>query len=144
MNQCTFIGNLVANAAQKSVNGNSFITFTLAVNRKYKDKESTLFVECIKNGDNANLLPFLLKGKKIAVSGRVGCHAYLNKQGQPCASLDLSVYDLELVSSQQTQQPTTQQVTAQVQSASNPFPTAQQAPLNTIVNGAMNNDGLPF
>lgn len=141
MNQCTFIGNLVANAAQKAASGKTFITFTLAVSRKYKDKESTLFIECIKNGDNANLLPYLQKGKKIAVSGRIGCHAYMDRQKQPRASLDLSVFDLELIGGQQTQQPTQQQL---AQTANNPFPPTQQAPLDTIVNGAMGNDGLPF
>ena len=47
MNQATFIGNLVAPAVAKSANGNSFITFTIAVNTKYKDNNATLYVECI-------------------------------------------------------------------------------------------------
>lgn len=131
MNQCFFIGNLVANAAQKNANGNFFITFTIAVNRKYKDKETVLFVECIKNGDNANLLPYLQKGKKVAVCGRVSCHAYTDNQGQPRAYLDLSVFELELVSSSNTTQ-SPQQTAVQAQTPSNPFPTSQQS------------DGLPF
>lgn len=134
MNQSFFIGNLVANAVQKNANGNNFITFTIAVNRKYKDKESVLFVECIKNGDNANLLPYLQKGKKVAVCGRVSCHAYTDNQGQPRASLDLSVFELELVSSSgatNTQQ-TTQPSATQEQTPINPFPTNQQS------------NGLPF
>lgn len=40
MNQATFIGNLIAQAEQKqSQGGTCFITFSIAVNRKYKDKE---------------------------------------------------------------------------------------------------------
>lgn len=132
MNQATFIGNLIAQAVQKqSQGGTCFITFSIAVNRKYKDKEETLYIECIKNGDNANLLPYLQKGKKIAVSGRVNCHAYLDKNNQPRASLDLAVFELELLSSSDSSSDQTQTSHTQ-QSPQNPFPT------NT------SNDGLPF
>lgn len=106
MNQATFIGNLVAPAVAKSANGNSFITFTLAVNRKYKNTNETLYVECSKNGDNANLLPYLTKVQKVAVMGRISCHAYINKQNLASAVMDLSVYELELVGHKiDTQQP---------------------------------------
>lgn len=104
MNQATFIGNLVAPAVAKSANGNSFITFTLAVNRKYKNNNETLYVECAKNGDNANLLPYLTKGQKVAVSGRVSCRAYTNKQNLAAAVMELSVYELELVGKAKEQQ----------------------------------------
>ena len=132
MNQATFIGNLTANAVQKQTQGGTaFITFTLAVNRKYKDKEEVSYIECIKNGDNAKLLPFLTKGTKIAVTGRVSCHAYVDKNNQARASLDLAVFDLELLGGKQ-QSDNTQQAAPQ-QSTQNPFPTNQES-----------NDGLPF
>lgn len=106
MNQATFIGNLVAPAVAKSANGNSFITFTLAVNTKYKDNNDTLYVECIKNGDNNKLIPYLTKGQKVAVMGRISCHAYINRQNLASAVIDLSVYELELVGHKiDTQQP---------------------------------------
>lgn len=130
MNSATFIGNLVAPAVQKAANQNTFITFTVAVNRKYGQKEEVLFIECIKNGDNAKLLPFLNKGTKVCVQGRVSCHAYNDKQGQPHANLDLAVFELELLGSKSDNQ---QQAPQQnVQSASNPFQTQQQS------------DNLPF
>lgn len=120
MNSATFIGNLVAPAVQKQSNERTFITFTVAVNRKYGQKEETLYVECIKSGDNAKLLPFLGKGTKVCVQGRVSCHAYIDKNNQPHANLDLAVFELELVGGKtDNQQP-------QQQSVSNPFPTQQQ------------------
>lgn len=121
MNSATFIGNLVAPAVQKQAQDRTFITFTVAVNRKYGQKEETLYVECIKNGDNAKLLPFLGKGTKVCVQGRVSCHAYNDKNGQPHANLDLAVFELELVGSKADNQQQPQQ-----QSVSNPFPTQQQ------------------
>lgn len=130
MNSATFIGNLVAPAVQKQSGDRTFITFTVAVNRKYGQKEEVLFVECIKSGDNAKLLPFLGKGTKVCVQGRVSCHAYIDKQNQAHANLDLAVFELELVGGKADNQ---QQAPQQnVQSVSNPFPTQQQS------------DNLPF
>lgn len=133
MNNASFIGNLTANAVQKQAqSGNNFITFTIAVNRKFKDKEEVLFIDCIKSGDNANLLPYLQKGKKIYVSGRVSCHAYIDKNNQARASLYLAVFELELLSSNTDNN----SATPAAQSQQNPFPT-NPAP-------AVGNDGLPF
>lgn len=139
MNSATFIGNLVAPAAKKGNTERPFITFTIAVNRKYKDKEEVLFIECIKNGDNNNLLPYLNKGTKVCVQGRVNCHAYMANNGQPRANLDLAVFELELLgSSQQNQQAqTTQQ--QQVQTPQQ----VQQVPLQQALNQQVAND-LPF
>lgn len=139
MNSATFIGNLVAPAAKKGNTERPFITFTIAVNRKYKDEEEVLFIECIKNGDNNNLLPYLNKGTKVCVQGRVNCHAYMANNGQPRANLDLAVFELELLgSSQQNQQAqTTQQ--QQVQAPQQ----VQQVPLQQALNQQVAND-LPF
>lgn len=134
MNNATFIGNLVAPAAKKGNAEKPFITFTIAVNRKYKDKEEVLFIECIKNGDNNNLLPYLNKGTKVCVQGRVSCHAYMANNGQPRANLDLAVFELELLgSSQQSQQAQVSQQPQQV----------QQVPLQQALNQQVSND-LPF
>lgn len=134
MNSATFIGNLVAPAAKKGNAEKPFITFTIAVNRKYKDKEEVLFIECIKNGDNNNLLPYLNKGTKVCVQGRVSCHAYMANNGQPRANLDLAVFELELLgNSQQSQQAQVSQQPQQV----------QQVPLQQALNQQVSND-LPF
>lgn len=117
MNQATFIGNLTRQAEVKTINGgNSFTTFTLAVSRRYKTrdgtkKEDTSFIECIMNGNTQNLLPYLQKGSKVCVVGRVSCHAWIDKQNQAHANLDLNVRELELIgssNSQPTAQPTQQ------------------------------------
>ena len=101
MNNCTFIGNLVADAVVNTsrTTGNRFTTFKIAVNRKFKDKEDTQFVSCMLGGENTKLLPCLAKGKKVAIQGRVSCHAYVDKEGKPCAGLDCFVNELELLSS---------------------------------------------
>lgn len=100
MNQATFIGNLTAAATPRTSRDGQeqYITFTVAVNQRMRDgSKRAVYVECSKTGDNKNLLPYLTKGAKVAVSGRVGCHAYVTRDNQAAASLDLRVLDLELV-----------------------------------------------
>lgn len=108
MNNATFIGNLTADAVQRpSANGN-YITFGIAVNERRKDSEVTTYIDCIKSGDNAALLPYLTKGSKVCVIGRVAARAYIDKEGQPQGRLDLNVYQLELCGSKaQTAAPAT-------------------------------------
>lgn len=102
MNQANFIGNLTANAVQRQSNGSTFITFTIARNEKRKDgTQVAQFIECLKSGDNASLLPYLKKGTQVFVSGRVDVvKPYLsNKLGVWQSGLTLSVRELQLLSS---------------------------------------------
>lgn len=147
MNNCTFIGNLTADAQakQSNINGTitAFITFDIAVNRKTRNGDETLYISCIKNGDNANLLPYLAKGKKVAVNGRVSTHAYLDRSGQPRASLDLAVYDLELLGGNasaepQQAQPQPGDKTAQI------FPERVPSTGSTSLHQQQEEQSLPF
>lgn len=122
MNQAQFIGNLTADAvARTSRDGQSqYVTFTVAVSQRQPDgTQTTLYVECSKGGDNKNLLPYLAKGKSIWVQGRISAHAYADRQGQPRASLDLRVYDLELCGGKSGEQTATA-------AAAQPQPVQQQ------------------
>lgn len=98
MNSATFIGNLTRDAVQKlSNNQKPYTTFDIAINDKRGQKENVMYVSCIMGGDTSKLLPYLTKGTKVCVQGRVSCHAYTNKQGQAIANLDLLVNQLELL-----------------------------------------------
>lgn len=124
MNQAQFIGNLTADAVVRaSRDGQSqYVTFTVAVSQRQPDGTQTaLYVECAKNGDNKNLLPYLTKGKSIWVQGRISAHAYADRQGQPRASLDLRVYDLELCGGRSGEQ-------AATAAAAQPQPVPQPQP----------------
>lgn len=128
MNNSSFIGNLCKDAIQRQSpkTGTTYITFDIAVNT-FKDRPP-LYVSCIRTGDNAKLLPYLLKGKKVYVRGSISAHAYIgSNDNQPHANLDLNVFELELLSGNSTQanepthepQPQAQQAP---QSPTNPFP----------------------
>lgn len=154
MNQATFIGNLTKTAETKQVNGgNPFTTFSLAVNRKWKAKDGTKredvqFIDCIMNGNTSAITPYLTKGTKVCVTGRVSCHAWTDNKGQAIAGLDLNVRDLELLGGRQDIQQPTQQPTF--------APPSQQGaqPQQTVLSqefvggnnlyGGRNEDDLPF
>lgn len=122
MNQATFIGNLTKTAETKTINGGRpFTTFSLAVNRKWKDKEGNKreevqYIDCILNGNVTALAPYLTKGTKVCVTGRIGCHAWTDKNGHAMAGLDLNVRELELLGGRQEgqQQPQAFAPSAQV------------------------------
>lgn len=98
MNNAAFVGNLTRDAVQKlSNNQKPYTTFDIAINEKRGQKESVMYVSCIMGGDTPKLLPYLTKGTKVCVQGRVSCHAYTNKQGQAIANIDLLVNQLELL-----------------------------------------------
>lgn len=107
MNQSIFIGNLTKTAETKQVNGgNPFTTFTVAVNRKWKAKDGTKredvqFVDCIMNGNTSGIAPYLTKGTKVCVTGRISCHAWVDNQGKAIAGLDLNVREIELLGGKQ-------------------------------------------
>ena len=154
MNQSIFIGNLTKAAETKQVNGgNPFTTFTVAVNRKWKAKDGTKredvqFVDCIMNGNTSGIAPYLTKGTKVCVTGRISCHAWVDNQGKAIAGLDLNVRDIELLGGKQEGQQPAQQPTF--------APPSQQGaqPQQTVLSqefvggnnlyGERNEDDLPF
>lgn len=84
MNQLQIIGNLTRDVEVKqSQQGDNYLSFTVAVNSG-KDKEA-LFVSVLQKQyqNNPNgLLPYLLKGKKVYVQGRISVSVYQGKDGQ--------------------------------------------------------------
>ena len=91
MNNATFIGNLGKDAELKELDGGKkVINFSLAVP---DGKDKTIWVDCSKWSEKTAVLPYLLKGTKVAVTGNVG----LRKWEPNGATLTLRVIDLELL-----------------------------------------------
>ena len=60
--------------------GAAVATFSVAVNRKYKDKESVLFMPCVCFGKLAEILiKYGGKGKKLLVSGYLSDDSYVDR-----------------------------------------------------------------
>lgn len=90
MNNATFIGNLGKDAELKELDGGKkVINFSIAVP---DGKDKTLWIDCAKWSEKTAVLPYLLKGTKVAVTGNVGIRKW-----EGGATLTLRVIDLELL-----------------------------------------------
>jgi single-strand DNA-binding protein len=82
MKQLTIIGNLGFDAVIKEYNGQKFIEFSVAVNERYKKAdgtqvETTDWINCTYR--NLGLAPYLKKGDKILVQGKMSVNVYQGK-----------------------------------------------------------------
>lgn len=101
----TFVtGNLGNDPEMRALPSGTFVTtFSLAVNKSWKDKDgvehekTTWFRVSAWNGTGEACNQYLSKGDKVAVTGQVSAQAYLNKEGQPAASLELRADQVEFL-----------------------------------------------
>lgn len=97
MNKSIFIGNITKDAeAKQSRDGKQYAMFCIAVNNKKGVENKPIYVSCFHMGKFDGIFPYLKKGAKIAVEGRISVSAYLDKNNQPQPSINLLVASLEL------------------------------------------------
>lgn len=121
INRVTIMGNLTRDAElRKKGDAASVLTFGLAINEKKKDTETgeyvdaPVFVDCALFGARAEALaPYLIKGKKVSVDGRLRYHSWMKNEEKRHA-LSVLVTDIEFADSKGTGKDT---VSAQGQSA---------------------------
>jgi single stranded DNA-binding protein len=127
------IGNLGKDATvKKHDNGNSSISFPIAVTKKNKNTETTIWINCTmwKRADQqTTIAAYLLKGTKIFTEGEPSVRVYQDNAGNSVATMDLTVVHIELLGGNQTQ--------AQQQQPQHPTQTPRPAPVTT-------DDDVPF
>jgi len=90
-------GNLANDPEMKSAKGTTITKFTLAVNRKYKDKESTAFIPCKAFGGLAETLAkYLTKGKPVFVVGELDENRW-EHEGKNYSRLELIINEFQFV-----------------------------------------------
>lgn len=94
------IGNLFADAEVRSYNGNEFIAFSVASNKKWKDAagvahEETIAVDCTMS--NTAIVPYLKKGQKVFLRGEFSVRAFTRKDGTNGAGVSCRVHTIELL-----------------------------------------------
>lgn len=102
MNKCIFIGNLTRDPELvTSNNGKNICRFPIAVNRNYRSDKGAVFINVSVFGVRAaHCQKFLVKGRKVAVSGAVDASAYISKQTKkPVATINLTASDIEFLTS---------------------------------------------
>lgn len=72
INKVLLSGRLTSDCFVKDVGGQSVNRFSIASNRKYGEKEKTIFVDCDLWGERGKTLQqWLVKGKEVFVEGRL-------------------------------------------------------------------------
>lgn len=139
LNRVVLVGRLTKDPEFRTAqNGVSVATFTLAVNRNFKNKngeQQADFINVVVFRQQAeNVNNYLTKGNLAGVDGRIQSRSYENKEGQRVYVTEVladSVQFLEPKNNQSNNQP--QQQSGQAQSGNNPFD-----------NGADDIPDLPF
>jgi single-strand DNA-binding protein len=83
-------------------NGESFVTFSLAVTTGPKDNQKTDWLEISCNGRTAETVQkWVKKGSKLLIEGTPSANAYINKEGKAVASLRVSASNIEFIGSRE-------------------------------------------
>ena len=93
INRVVVVGRLTKNPElRKSASGNSFASFTVAVDNRTKpgEQKTASFLNCVAFGNPAdNLAKYTRKGSLIGVEGRLQQRNYETKDGRKGSSLDI-------------------------------------------------------
>lgn len=102
--QLILIGNLGSDAELRyTADGTPVASFSLAVNRRWTKEdgshgeETTWFRVTVWRKMAESLAPYLKKGGKVMVIGRVAGRAYTAADGSPRASLDVTADTIKLM-----------------------------------------------
>ena len=99
MNKITLIGNLTNEPEKRATpNGTSVTSFTIAVNRRWQDKQTDFFRINAWRGLADTCAKFLAKGRKVAVVGELQARIYEAKDGKTKVSLDVQADEVEFLS----------------------------------------------
>lgn len=109
MLKATAIGNIGADAVIRHTNGKMAISFPVAHNEKYLDKqgnrhEKTIWIDCTLWRDSeTKLLGYLKKGQLVYIEGSPSTDAYVQKDtGELMSAFRLNVRKLELLGGKTT------------------------------------------
>ena len=106
MNQLTLIGNLTAKPELRYINGQHVCTFTVAVNRPYKNKQTgergVDFFRVVVWDKKAELCDqYLDKGRKVMVQGALETRSYDAEDGSKRYLAELKAREVEFLGSGQ-------------------------------------------
>jgi len=86
------VGNLTRDPETKAVLDTSVTSLSIAVNRKYKEKESVSFIDCKAWGKTGEIIAqYLRKGNGISVRGDLVQENWEDKQGNKRSKLVVNV-----------------------------------------------------
>ena len=106
MNKVIIIGRFTRDPEIKystGENATATARFSLAVNRRFKNKEGNYdadFINCVAFGKTAEFIEkYFTKGMAIGITGRIQTGSYTNTEGQKVYTTDVVVEETEFVES---------------------------------------------
>lgn len=103
MLKANLIGNLGADAVVNKTDSGLFVALNVAHTRRYfisgQKTEETIWVSVTINWNCEKILPYLLKGTKVFVSGPIRLRVYTGHDGKQHAGLTVICDDIELCGS---------------------------------------------
>ena len=97
MNKVFLSGNLTRDPEIRYTNtGKAFTRMGIAINRRYKDKESVDYFNLVAWEKTAEFCGrYLHKGSRVLVEGRLQTNSYENKDGVKVNAVDITVDNIE-------------------------------------------------
>lgn len=146
MNNWTGIGRTTKEIELKySQSGTAIASFTLAVNRQFKNQNGereTDFIRCIAFGKTGETLAqYVKKGQQLGIEGRIQTGSYENNEGKRVYTTDVVVNQFTFVSENKGQQSTN------MNNSTNNTNQSQQAPQVPKSDGQqidISDEDLPF
>lgn len=142
MNRTILVGRLTRDPEFRTTpSGVSVATFTLAVNRTFKNaegKQEADFLNCVvfrKQAENVN--KYVSKGSQVGVDGRLQSRSYENKEGNRVFVTEVVCDNVQFLETKGTQKQNGQQPKQSLSSQENPFANAN-GPID------ISDDDLPF
>lgn len=104
MNKWIGVGRLTKDTEIKTTSNNSKLcSFTLAVDRRFKDKDGNKqadFINCLAWGKNAEFInKYFSKGNRIGIVGSIQTRSYADKDGKTVYVTEVVVDEAEFVES---------------------------------------------
>ena len=106
MSNCfSVVGTLGKDAESKSLaSGQEVMSFSIACNTGYGDKQKTFWLRCQKWGKATGVFAYLKKGQQVFVSGELSVSEYQKNDGSQGYSIDLNCNSIDLVGKKDSQQ----------------------------------------
>lgn len=109
MNKCIIIGRLTRDPELRNTSNNVAVcTFTVAVDRQYKDASGTRqadFLNCVAWRQQADLISkYFRKGSKIGVVGSVQTRSWDDTEGKKHTATEIIVDEVEFIESKRAEE----------------------------------------
>lgn len=125
MLQIEVIGNIGMDAEIKEFSGKRYVSFNVAHSERRKDAngttvESTTWVSVLWYGDGGGLTPYLKKGCKVFIRGRMSLKQYQDKNGHWQVAVNCNATEVQLCGIKGDDNAQQQAATSQRQQAQQP------------------------